>query len=145
MVTLGLTVIAHDIDHALQISRHGMFGNVTSPGLPGRRHALLTHHRLFANRATVIKASQFSEAVCMYGMATRQVLRRLARREHVFAADRTVVLVLVLEALVRVKDTDRDAHAAFATMTESFDATDAAKAALLAMKGLFGLCNEDIM
>ena len=145
MVTLGLAVIAHDIDHALQISGHGMFGNVSGAGFPSRRHALLTHHRLFANWAAVIKASQFSEAMRMNGMSARQVLRRLTRRKHVFTAHRTVVLVLVLEALVCVKDAHRNAHTAFAAMAESFDTSDTAKATLLTVKGLFGLCNGGLL
>jgi hypothetical protein len=61
--TLGFTIVAHDIYHSLQICGHGVFRNVSGSGFPGCRHALLTHDRLFANRATVIKASQFSEAM----------------------------------------------------------------------------------
>ena len=71
----GFTVVAHDIDNALEIGRHGMFGNVTGPRLPSSRHGLLTDDRLFANGTAVIKAGEFAKAVRVNGVSTRQVLR----------------------------------------------------------------------
>ena len=62
---LDLAIVAHDIHHALQIGRHGVFGNISGPRLPGRRHALLTDDGLFANGAAIVKSGEFAEAVCM--------------------------------------------------------------------------------
>jgi hypothetical protein len=138
-VRFAFAIIAHDIDHSLQIPRHGMFGNISRPGFPRGRHALLRDDRLFANGTTIIKASEFAKTVGMNRMSTWQILWRLAGRKHVFAADGAIVLVLVLEALMRIKDTYRNAHAAFLAMPKGVDATDAAKATLRAMKGFFGL------
>ena len=73
-------------------------------------------------------------------MTTRQVLRRLTRREHVFTTDGAIVLVLVLEALVRLKDGYGNAHATLVAVTKGFDAAHAAKATLDTMKGFLGLC-----
>lgn len=134
----GLTIVAHNIDNPLQVGRHGMFGNIPGPGLPGRRHGLLTDHRLFANRTTVIKAGQFAEAVGVNRVTTGKVLRRLATAKHVLAADGTVVLVLVFEALVRLEYRDRNAHAAFVAVTKGFHTADTAETALNAVKGLLG-------
>ena len=47
-----------------------------------------------------------------------------------------VVLVLVSEALVRVKDGDGDAHAALVAVPEGLDATDTTEAAQIAMERL---------
>lgn len=138
-VTLGFTIIAHDINDPLQVGRHGMLRNVPGSRLPRRRHALLTHDSLFANGTTIVKAGQFTKAVRMNGMSTRQVLRRLPRGKHVFATHGAIVLVLVLETLVGVKDRDGNAHATLVAVTKGFDAANATKAALNAMKGLFGL------
>jgi hypothetical protein len=102
----SFTVVAHDIHNTLQIGWHGMFRYIPCPSLPGRCHALLTHDCLLANGATVVKAGQFAKTVGVNGVTARQILRRLTGREHVFATDGAVVLVLVLEALVSVKDTD---------------------------------------
>lgn len=95
-----------------------MIGNVPSPGFPGGSHALLTDDRLFTDRAAIVKAGEFAKAMCVNGVTTREVLGRLAGREHVLAADRTVVLVLVFEALVGFKDTDGDTHAAFLAVSK---------------------------
>lgn len=97
---LRLAVVAHNINHALQILRHGVLRNVPRAGFPRRRHALLAHDRFLANRAAVVESCEFSKAVRVNRVAAGQILGRLARGEHVFAADWTVVLVLVLEALV---------------------------------------------
>lgn len=137
-VALGLTIVAHNIDDPLQVGRHGMFRNVSRPGLPGCRHGLLGNDCLFANGAAIIKSSQFAEAVGMNGVAAGQVLRRLARGEHIFSTDGTVVLVLVLEALVGVKDADRDAHAALIAMPKGLSTTHAAESTFVAMKGFLG-------
>lgn len=142
-VTFALTIVAHNVHHALQIGRHGMLGNVPSPGFPSRCHALLTDDRLLADGAPIIKAGKFSETVRMNGVSAGQILRRLARREHVFAAYRTVVLVLVLEALMRTVDADRDAHAALIAMPKGLHSTHPAKATLRTMKGLFRLNEEN--
>jgi len=77
-------------------------------------------------------------------MTTGQVLGRLTRGKHVFATDRTVVLVLVLETVVCVKDIDADAHAAFSAVTKGLHATDSAKTAFGAMKGFFGSSHPKI-
>ena len=73
-MTLGFTIVAHDINHTLQISRHGVFGNVSCSCLPRGCHGLLRHDRLFANGATVIKSGQLAKAMGMNGMSTRQIL-----------------------------------------------------------------------
>jgi hypothetical protein len=99
MCAFDFTIVANDIDRALQIGRHGMFNNVPRSRLPGGRHALLRHDRFLANRTTIVKTGQFAKTVCVNGVTARQILRRLARSEHVLATDRTIVLVLVLEAV----------------------------------------------
>ena len=70
----------------------------------------------------------------MNGMSAGQVLRRLSRGKHVFSADGAVVLVLILEALVGIKDTDGDAHATLVAMTEGFDTAHAAEPTAVAME-----------
>jgi hypothetical protein len=137
--TFGFAIIAHDIHNPLQVGGHGMFRNVPSSGFPGGCHTLLTHDCLFTDRATVVESREFPETVGVNGVSARQVLWRLTRGEHVLAADRTVVLVLVLEALVGIKDADRNAHATLLTVAKGFDAPNAAKPTLNAMKGLLGL------
>lgn len=62
---LGFAIVAHNVHHALQIGWHGVFRNVSSPRLPGRRHALLTDDGLLANGAAVVKSGEFAEAVRM--------------------------------------------------------------------------------
>lgn len=116
-----------------------MLRNIPRPRFPRRRHTLLTHHGLFANGAAVIKAREFAETVGVNGVAAGQVLGGLATTKHVFAADGTVVLVLVLEALVGGKDRDGNAHAALVAVAKGFAAPDAAETAFFAVKGLFGL------
>ena len=71
----GFTVIAHNVDNALQIGRHGVLGNIPGSGFPGRRHGLLTHHSLFANGTTVVKAGEFTKAMRVNGVSTGQILR----------------------------------------------------------------------
>jgi hypothetical protein len=144
IAAFGFTVVAHDIDNPLQVTGHGMLGNIARPGFPSRRHTLLAHNRLFTDWAAIIKACQLSKAVCMNGMSTGQILRRLSGREHVLSTNRAVVLVLVSEALMRIKDTDGDAHAALGAMTKGFYSTDTAETTLIAVKGFFGLLNRRI-
>jgi len=138
IIRLRFAVVAHDINNALQICRHGVFRNIPSSCFPSGCHTLLTHYRLFANGTAIIKAGQFTEAMRMNGMATRQILWRLARRKHIFATNRAIVLVLVFEALMRLKDTDGNAHTALIAVTKSFHASNAAKPTLFTVKGLFG-------
>jgi hypothetical protein len=45
---------------------------------------------------------------------------------------------------VRAKYLDANAHAAFRTVAEIFDAADAAKTTLVAMKGLFGFGHPQV-
>ena len=72
-------------------------------------------------------------------MTTRQVLRRLTRREHVFTTDGAIVLVLVLEALMSIKDANRDAHAAFVAVAEGLHTSHATKSTSVAMEGFLAL------
>lgn len=138
---LCFTVITHYVHHALQVGRHGLLCNITSTSFPCCRHALLRHDSLFANGTAIIKARQLAEAVSMNGVSTRKVLRTLTRGKHILATDGTVVLVLSLEAIVRLKDMHTDTHAALAAMTEVLCATDATKATFCTMKRLFALCH----
>ena len=136
---LGFTIVAHDIDNSLKIGWHGVFGDIPGSCLPGRCHGLLTNNRLFANGASVIEPRQLPKAMSVNGVSTRQILGRLATAEHVFTAYGAVVFILVLEALMRLKDRDRDAHAAFVAMAKRLDPSHTAKATLHAVKRLFGL------
>jgi hypothetical protein len=140
--TFGFAIIAHDIHNPLQVGGHGMLRNVPSAGLPGCRHTLLTHDSLFTDRATVVESREFPETVGVNSVSARQVLRRLTRREHVLATNGTVVLVLVLEALMGIKDADRNAHATLLAVAKGFNAPNTAKPTLNAMKGLLGLCSR---
>lgn len=141
---LGFTIIAHNVHHSLQVWWHGLLGNIPCPRLPGGCHGLLRHDRLLANWTTIIKAGQLTEAMGMNRVATRQILRRLTRGKHVFAADWTIVLVLVLEAIVRVEDVNRNAHAALATMSERLNTADAAKATFVAVKRFLGARHPEV-
>ena len=132
-------IVAHDIHNPLQIRRHGVFRDITSPGFPSSCHRLLTNNSLFTNGATVVKARKFSKAVGVNGVSAGQILRRLATAEHVFTANWTIVFILVLEALVRLKDRDGNAHAALVAVAEGFDTAHTAESTLHTMKGLFGL------
>jgi len=78
-------------------------------------------------------------------MTTGQVLGGLSRREHVFATNRTIVLIFVLEALMSIKDTNRDAHAALVAMTKCLDTSDTAKSTAIAMEGFLALQNSQQM
>lgn len=73
------------------------------------------------------------------GVAAGEILGRLSRRKHIFTADGTIVFVLVLEALVCIEDTDRDAHTAFIAMAESFYASHTAETTAVTMKGFLAL------
>ena len=73
------------------------------------------------------------------GMPAGKILGGLSRRKHVFSADRTIVFVLVLEALVSIEDTDRDAHAAFITMAKGFHTSYPTEATAVTVKGLLAL------
>jgi hypothetical protein len=113
-----------------------MLGNISCSGLPCSRHGLLRDYRLFANGATIVKASKFAKAMSMNRMSARQILRRLTRRKHIFSAHWAIVLVLVLETLMSVKDTDRNTHATFVAMAKGIDSSHSAKATLHAVKRL---------
>jgi hypothetical protein len=63
----------------------------------------------------------------------------LPRGEHIFAAHGAAVFVFVFEAMMGIKDTNRDTHAALITMTKGLDASHSTKAAQIAMKWLFTL------
>ena len=64
-------IVAHDINDALQVRGHGVFGNIAGPGLPRRGHTLLTDDRFLTNRTAVIKARQFTEAMGVNGVTAR--------------------------------------------------------------------------
>ena len=100
---------------------------------------MLTNDRLFANGASIVKTGQFTKAMGVNGVSARQILGRLATAKHVFAANGAVVFVLVLEALVRLKDRDGNAHAAFIAVAKGFNSTHTAKTTLYAMKRFLGL------
>ncbi len=138
-MALSFAIVAHNVDHALQIGGHGMLRNVSRPGLPGGRHGLLRNNRLFANGAAVVETCEFAKAVGVNRMSTGQILGRLSRGKHVFAAHRTIVLVLVLITSVAFKDIDRNTHTTFRAVSEIFLASNSAKATLVTMKGFFGL------
>mmetsp|Transcript_33138 Transcript_33138/g.69608 ORF Transcript_33138/g.69608 Transcript_33138/m.69608 type:complete len:194 (+) Transcript_33138:405-986(+) len=78
------------------------------------------------------------------GVAARQILRTLSRREHVLATHRTVVLVLVLHAAVGVVDAGGDAHAALDAVSEVFLSAYAAEAALVAVERAFVEGHPDV-
>ena len=137
--TFHFTVIAHDIHDALQVRGHGVFGNIAGPCFPGRGHALLTDDGFLTNGTAIIKTSEFTKAMRVNGMTARQVLGRLTRGEHIFSADGTIVFVFVFEALMRLKDGDGNAHAAFIAVSKGFYSTDPTKSTLYTMKRLFGL------
>lgn len=80
----------------------------------------------------------------MDGVSARQVLRRLTGGEHIFAANRAIVLVFVAKALVRVKDRHRDAHATLVAVSKGFHSSHSTKAALLAMKRFFRHTHPEI-
>jgi hypothetical protein len=134
---LDLTIIAHDIDHSLQIRRHGLFGNVPRSGLPGSRHGLLRNNSLLADGAAIIEASKLAEAMSVDGMTAWQILRRLTRGKHVFATDRTVVLVFVLKTVVTDEDIDADTHATLTAMSEGFCSTDPTETTFVAVERFF--------
>ena len=71
-------------------------------------------------------------------------MRRLSRGEHVFATNGTIVLILVFEALVCIKDANRYAHTALIAVPEDFGATDSTKAALIAVEGFLGERHPEI-
>ena len=77
-------------------------------------------------------------------MSAGQVLRRLAAAKHVLATHGTIILVLVLEALVRLEDAHGNAHTALVAVAKVFRTADAAKAALLAMEGFLGQGHPEI-
>lgn len=134
---LDLTIIAHDIHHSLQVRWHGLFGNVPCSGLPGCCHGLLRNYSLLADGAAIIEASKLAETMCVDGMTTGQILGRLTRGKHVLAADRTVVLVLVLKTVVTDEDIGADTHATLATMSEGFCSTDSTETTFVAVERFF--------
>lgn len=78
------------------------------------------------------------------GVAAWQILWRLARRKHIFAADRTVVLVLVLEAVMTMEDIDADTHAALPAMSEGLYATNSAETTFVAMEGFLRFSHPQV-
>ena len=78
------------------------------------------------------------------GVTAWQILWRLARGKHIFAADRTVVLVLVLEAVVAMEDIDADTHATFPAMSEGLYATNSAETTFIAMEGFLGFSHPQV-
>lgn len=81
-VTLGSTVVAHNIHHPHQIGWHGLFGDISRTRFPRGCHALLGHDCLFADGTSIIKASQLAKAMSMDCMTARKILGRLPGREH---------------------------------------------------------------
>jgi hypothetical protein len=77
-------------------------------------------------------------------MATGQILRCLAAAEHVFAADRAVIFVLVVHAIVNSINRIGNAHATRIAMVEVFTSTDTAKSTFLAMKRLLVHCHPKV-
>lgn len=143
-VALRFAVVAHDVYYPLQVTRHRVFRDVSRASLPCGRHRLLGHDGLFTNRAAVIETGQLAKAMGVNGVATGQILGRLARREHVFSAYGTVVFVLVLETPMGVKNIYRNTHTTFRAMSKVFLTTDSAEATLVAMKRFFGLAHPEI-
>jgi hypothetical protein len=140
----GLAIIAHDIYDSLQIWRHGLFSDIARSSLPSSCHGLLRDDSLLADGATVVKASKFAEAMSVNGVAAWQVLWRLTRREHVFAAHGAIVFVLILETIVRMKDIDADTHAAFSAVSERLHATNSAETAFVAMERFLRSCHPEV-
>lgn len=134
LMRLRFAIVTHNVDYTLQISGHGLFGNIPGACFPGGSHTLLTYHCLFANRATIVKASELSETMSMNRVTTGQILRTLSRRKHVFSTDRTIVLVFILKAIVRVKYINGNTHTAFLTMAETLDTTNPTEAAFRTME-----------
>lgn len=143
-MTLCFAIVAHDIDDTLQVGRHWLLRNITSTSFPCCRHALGRHDSFLADWTTIIKAGKLTETMRMNRMTAGQVLRRLARGKHVFATDGTIVLVLVLEAIVRTEHMDANAHATFVAVTKGLLTSNATKATVLTMKGLFRLCHPEV-
>lgn len=78
------------------------------------------------------------------GMATGKILWTLAGGKHVFATDGAIVLVLVLEAIVRCKDCNANAHGALFAVTKILLTANATKATVFAMKGFFRLGHPQV-
>ena len=139
-----LAVVAENVHHPRQVRRHGLRGHVPRPLRPHPRHGLLVHDALLADRAPVVVAREGPEAVRVYGVPAREVLRGLAAAEHVLAAHGAGRLVLVLEAGLGVVDADRDAHAAPVAVPVFLGAADAAETALVAVEGAFAEGHPDV-
>lgn len=135
-VTHLLAVNAHDINDALKLFWHGVFRNLSPSSLPSSCHTLLADNRFLAEWASIIKTCKFSKAMRVNRMTTGEILGRLPAAEHVFIANTAIVLVLVWDALVRVEDTNTDAHAAPVAMAKRLHSSNAAKPALLAVERL---------
>jgi hypothetical protein len=73
---------------------------------------------------------------CAFWLLHKQCHENEYRTEKGSPEGTYIVLVLVSEALVRVKDGDRDAHAALVAVPEGLNAADAAEAAQIAMERL---------
>ena len=91
-------IVAEHVDHPRQVGGHGLHGYVARPRVPRRPHGLAAQYRLLAYRAPPVESGEVAEAVDVDGVPAREVLGGLARGEHVLAAHRAVVLVLVWHA-----------------------------------------------
>jgi hypothetical protein len=105
---------------------------------------LLRNYRFLANGASVVEASELSEAMSMNSMPARQILRRLTTAEHVLSTHRTVVLVFITKTIVGVVDMDTNAHAALLAVPKGFDATHTAKATLRTVEGLLRTSHPEV-
>lgn len=106
MLTLLLTIIAHDVDYPREVFGHGLHLNISGTSLPRLLHGCSANYSLFAYRASIVEPGQISETVCLYtlmiklvissdvqlnlhqakideshmnGMSARQILRALSR------------------------------------------------------------------
>mmetsp|Transcript_23143 Transcript_23143/g.54724 ORF Transcript_23143/g.54724 Transcript_23143/m.54724 type:complete len:253 (-) Transcript_23143:686-1444(-) len=142
--TLSLTIIAHYVNHSLQVTRHRMFGNISSASLPCCSHRLLRNDGLLTYGTSIIETSQLPKAMRMNRMTTWQILGRLAGGEHIFSTDWAVVFVLVFETPVGFEDVDRNTHAALRAVSEVLLSSNSTKATLVTVKRLFGLTHPKI-
>ena len=71
-------------------------------------------------------------------VSARQILWRLPRGKHILSTDGTVVFVLVLEALMRIKHTNRNAHTTLIAVTKGIPSAHTAETTLIAVEWLFG-------
>jgi hypothetical protein len=99
--------------------------HVLSAGFPGG-YTLLAHDRLYRSGNGAVESRELRKQWAEW-RPQRQVLWRL-RGEHVLA-DGTVVLAICPEALVGIKDADRNAHATLLAVAKGFNAPQRGKTA----------------